>query len=188
MNQKIKKGFTLIELLIVVGIIGILASIILVSLNEARDKAKDAAYISYVTGNLRLIDAAVSAGAFDGISGNVSGCLGDTNAVGAVKPASSSCWGAVTQNATLDAALATVGEVVPSQVTPHEITNASHGGAYYRLDTVLGQRGVRVHIAVSTGHQDLCERFSLRPYPLSATESTVLHQAWACRGFYPLTK
>lgn len=92
MKMNLKKGFTLIELLVVVAIIGILASVVLASLNTARNKGKDASVqssmssmraqaelgvnasgqyainlcgVSTTGGLLTLINAAVSAGATD---------------------------------------------------------------------------------------------------------------------------
>lgn len=69
-----KKGFTLIELLVVIAIIGILATIVLVSLNTARAKARDVRRI----GDLRQIALALEMYYDDNTS---TGYPGDVEAV-----------------------------------------------------------------------------------------------------------
>jgi len=83
--KKYSRGFTLIELLVVIAIIGMLAAVVLASLNSARDKGADAAKKSSIN-NIRAQAEIV----YDN-AGNYDGICEDATVVNAVTAAAGSC-------------------------------------------------------------------------------------------------
>jgi prepilin-type N-terminal cleavage/methylation domain-containing protein len=70
-----KKGFTLIELLVVVAIIGVLAGIVLVSLNSARNKADKSSLQSTLASVMPVASMCVNEGyKIQSPTGTVSSC------------------------------------------------------------------------------------------------------------------
>jgi len=83
--KKYTRGFTLIELLVVIAIIGILASIVLVSLNSARKKGNDTRVISDVNQIRTALETGYNGSSYvDLIGGQNATCNGGVaNLVGA---------------------------------------------------------------------------------------------------------
>ena len=67
--KRYTKGFTLIELLVVIAIIGILASVVLVSLQSARKKGNDTRVISDVQQIRTLLEANFNGNSYPDLTG-----------------------------------------------------------------------------------------------------------------------
>lgn len=122
-NKKQNKGFTLIELLVVVAIIGILAGIVLVSLNSARTRSEKASLQSTLSSVMPV----------------ASMCVNDGGTIQAATAGSSICD------------LADIAEVWPT--LPNNLSAKGYSYALVDQNTVTGSDtgGVIVTCTVSTG-------------------------------------
>ena len=94
LRKKFNSGFTLIELLVVVAIIGVLASVVLASLNTARAKGANAS----IKANLSNVRAQAEI-VYDSLSPNGYGTA--SNASSCTSPTASSIFATTTPNTTV---------------------------------------------------------------------------------------
>lgn len=90
--NKNKRGFTLVELLVVIAIIGLLASIVLVSVNSARTKARDSKRISDIKQLMTALELYYDTNGHYPISGNCGAVNPGVNWCSSVQTLSGTHW------------------------------------------------------------------------------------------------
>jgi prepilin-type N-terminal cleavage/methylation domain-containing protein len=121
-----KKGFTLIELLVVVAIIGVLAGIVLVSLNSARDKADKSSLQSTLASVMPVASMCVNEGyKIQSPTGTVSSC-------GPSKDGVCICVG----DSTTGPVAVDINEAWPE--LPDALTNKGYGYKLASQDSIVG--------------------------------------------------
>ncbi len=135
-KTKTNKGFTLIELLVVIAIIGLLATIVLVYLGNARVKARNAR---------RLADIELLVKAFN-LSLSDNNPLPTTGTWVCVSATCDGAWSGYSADATVDAFLAPSLPLKPQD--PPEGNRGSGGYLYLNPATVSGVTGAYLNYRV----------------------------------------
>lgn len=126
-SSSARRGFTLIELLVVIAIIGILSSVVLASLNTARNKGADAAVKSNLAnarGEAELFYDSQTTPTYVGVCGTDANAIGDN-----VAAAGTAGGGTPFCNATASAWVAAAPLKVQNQF------GTSSGADYYCVDS-----------------------------------------------------
>jgi len=122
-----QRGFTLIELLVVIAIIGILSSVVLASLNTARNRGADAA----VKSDLGSVRAQAEL-FYDSNSSTYASMCTDTTIASQTNAASNAATGNTTSDACFSSATAWI---VTSPLKSTNVVSSSSGTDYWCVDS-----------------------------------------------------
>ncbi len=158
------KGFTLIELLVVIAIIGVLSSVVLASLNTARNKGADTAVKSNLAGTRAQAELFYDANgnSYMGTAGGTTDVCSSTGLVGGVKgiyPAVLAAASATMTSPTIiQNTAAQVGIVAATGAACHASATAwaasaptktgGTGNTYYCVDSTGAAKGTDTALAI----------------------------------------
>lgn len=137
--KKVNNGFTLIELLVVIAIIGLLSTFALISLDNSREKARDAKRIADVEQIQKALDLYYDAHGEYPISGNCNATIPNTYWCNSIESLSNGHW--IRNGTTIN-----LGEFLNKDpLDPLEKTSPSfvpyNGGGYYYFSWGYGGSG-----------------------------------------------
>jgi prepilin-type N-terminal cleavage/methylation domain-containing protein len=141
-----QKGFTLIELLVVVSIIGLLSSIVLVSLNSSRSKARDAKRMASIRQVATAIEAYFNDNGFYPKAATVGGNAGTSLAT------SQDLAGSFVDTALTGGSIKYM-QVIPVSPTPGDgsCSGALHGATYNGFQTWGDANGATYNVGFCLG-------------------------------------